>query len=779
MCSPNYDTSHGLALVESLINLIGKRLASMTAAVALLGSTLIGSLATAAVTKTTEILPSGLVRETRQLQGSITGNLVDYTVIYPQDASDLPVFFHQYGQESQANDTEGVNERVAGYGAFSVFVSLSDSHCGYELQDYKDAIDDAFDHYAGKVDTGNVTIAGVSYAGGVTYAMAERFPYLFDAVIPIYGVADFGYDETESWYPMVLENSPTWGVIDNMNTKIGDRATYRETRYLVRNSILGAKNNKYAHYEILHDVDDGVNKTGVQVELSRRYVAELQNLGYTNYNYTETPKTGFVYPSDSNFPSSIWGQTIRYTHGFWDPTNMSLYEFELNTLKPNMLSGTWQRPAFDTTGEFFVPSFLEVPQFRFDLGDVQNNCDEAADVSYDVSSTDKYSFQITPRTLLTKGKLQLMQLQPNTNYTMTCQLSGVDGPMVARSIWKTDADGNLSFNFPGAGKDSTLLVECSVASGNSSLQYETLFLDDFQSDTPGIAPGTADLDPVIGPGDIGNSWKFTTAEPAETDFQVLNNQDVTGTNAGSNNYLKLSNAGGASANVWAELSDANKTTNQECIQTEFDLYLPEDSNGGNFVFNGFETTGYAGRAFNVYISPVDGAVNYYNGSAMVSTGLSMALDQWVHVTMTADMTTKKFDITIDGVDSFTGADMFPTSGTVGALNMNAKLAYIDNLQLTVIAMSAIPGDANNDGRVDGSDVTILAGNWQVGVSDGQTATWEMGDFNGDGRVDGSDVTILAGNWQYGVEKAAAGVPEPSTIMLMASMIMSLLVIQRQ
>ena len=31
------------------------------------------------------------------------------------------------------------------------------------------------------------------------------------------------------------------------------------------------------------------------------------------------------------------------------------------------------------------------------------------------------------------------------------------------------------------------------------------------------------------------------------------------------------------------------------------------------------------------------------------------------------------------------------------------------------------------------------------------ATWEMGDFNGDGVVDGSDVTILAGNWQYGVD----------------------------
>ena len=82
----------------------------------------------------------------------------------------------------------------------------------------------------------------------------------------------------------------------------------------------------------------------------------------------------------------------------------------------------------------------------------------------------------------------------------------------------------------------------------------------------------------------------------------------------------------------------------------------------------------------------------------------------------------------------------------------------------------IAGDANSDGKVDGSDVTILAGNWQKGVDDGLTASWEEGDFNGDGKVDGSDVTILAGNWQYGVEAATASVPEPSTLVLLLTSI---------
>ena len=87
----------------------------------------------------------------------------------------------------------------------------------------------------------------------------------------------------------------------------------------------------------------------------------------------------------------------------------------------------------------------------------------------------------------------------------------------------------------------------------------------------------------------------------------------------------------------------------------------------------------------------------------------------------------------------------------------------------------LSGDANLDGKVDGSDVTILAGNWQAGVAaTDYSVTWRSGDFNGDGKVDGSDVTILAGNWQAGVSSATASVPEPGTVMLLLSAAATLL-----
>ena len=105
--------------------------------------------------------------------------------------------------------------------------------------------------------------------------------------------------------------------------------------------------------------------------------------------------------------------------------------------------------------------------------------------------------------------------------------------------------------------------------------------------------------------------------------------------------------------------------------------------------------------------------------------------------------------------------------------------YVGLSEVRFLQSSRIAGDANGDGKVDGSDVTILAGNWQVGVDGAVEATWDMGDFNNDGKVDGADVTILAGNWQYGVTAAATAVPEPSALTLLALATLSLLAFRRK
>ena len=393
-----------------------------------------------------------------ELKGTITGDTVSYTVHYLPGRTRMPVLFHHYAKDL----THKTNARIAGYGVFCVAVEQGQdgSHGGYGLQDYKDAIDHVFRRYAAQADPQNVTIMGVSYGGAVTYGMAVRFPYLFDGVIPIFGIADYGYDDEQSWWVMIAQNSPEWGPLSqNMPRHIGDRKTYRDERYLVRNAVFGAKNNPYAHFEILHDVNDGVKRPGVHVEQSRRYVAELRRLGYKDFRYVETPQEGFLLPEDERLPKGAWGKPVRYGHGFFDKTHAPLYHFELYVLKDALLEGRWKRPPFRRTGSVFVPTFLETPYFRFDLGRVENNCDEAADIAYDVASPGKIRFDVTPRTDVTAIKLRLMKLAPNARYALEFG-SKHTKPIHTQKAGSADADGVLVLTLPGAPLGSRAVIEC-------------------------------------------------------------------------------------------------------------------------------------------------------------------------------------------------------------------------------------------------------------------------------------------------------------------------------
>lgn len=86
-----------------------------------------------------------------------------------------------------------------------------------------------------------------------------------------------------------------------------------------------------------------------------------------------------------------------------------------------------------------------------------------------------------------------------------------------------------------------------------------------------------------------------------------------------------------------------------------------------------------------------------------------------------------------------------------------------------LVLSGVAGDANSDGKVDVTDLGILATNWQM------TGDYTNGDFNFDGFVDVSDLGILATNWQVGVNGPAfdqamasvglggVSIPEPATL----------------
>ncbi len=95
-----------------------------------------------------------------------------------------------------------------------------------------------------------------------------------------------------------------------------------------------------------------------------------------------------------------------------------------------------------------------------------------------------------------------------------------------------------------------------------------------------------------------------------------------------------------------------------------------------------------------------------------------------------------------------------------------------NVEQAFLLQALLPGDANEDDRVDVNDLTIVLSNF------GQTGmTWSQGEFTGDGKVDVNDLTIALAHYGQSAGTSAAGmaaVPEPSALVLAAAVLIGLL-----
>ena len=128
------------------------------------------------------------------------------------------------------------------------------------------------------------------------------------------------------------------------------------------------------------------------------------------------------------------------------------------------------------------------------------------------------------------------------------------------------------------------------------------------------------------------------------------------------------------------------------------------------------------------------------GDAILAGELELAVNASLNfnnevVLLTAGTVSGQFD-TISGV-------------TLAPDQSLAVLYQVDQ----VVGRVALPGDADLNGVVDGSDFGIWNAN-KFGIG----TTWATGDFNGDGRTDGSDFGIWNANKFTSID--AASVPEP-------------------
>ena len=155
----------------------------------------------------------------------------------------------------------------------------------------------------------------------------------------------------------------------------------------------------------------------------------------------------------------------------------------------------------------------------------------------------------------------------------------------------------------------------------------------------------------------------------------------------------------------------------------------------------------------VYDFDTDG---WMSGSSIPKTTLHQGWDTYsFELTIPADLDGHHFTVTFD-------------SYQYGGANEHV---YIDNVRVINSSIMSMPGDANQDGKVDAIDAGILAANW---LKTGNV-TWAEGDFNEDGIVDDVDATIMAAN--YGASSSA--VPEPVVMALLLAAIPALCLLRRR
>jgi len=129
-------------------------------------------------------------------------------------------------------------------------------------------------------------------------------------------------------------------------------------------------------------------------------------------------------------------------------------------------------------------------------------------------------------------------------------------------------------------------------------------------------------------------------------------------------------------------------------------------------------------------------LNTYTGPTIVSAGtLSLAQACLYDASNVIVGSGAVLDLASGAADTIHYLLLGGVPEAAGTYDSSNSGGYITGSGSLIVSSSVLPGDANLDGSVDGTDLNIVLSNY--GVTSG--GTWFTGDFNGDGAIDGTDL----------------------------------------
>ncbi len=206
---------------------------------------------------------------------------------------------------------------------------------------------------------------------------------------------------------------------------------------------------------------------------------------------------------------------------------------------------------------------------------------------------------------------------------------------------------------------------------------------------------------------------------------------------------KMNFADGQNASSWDAII-LNEAKNSDVVAGYDLIFLARESGWWRVYADGSEIAGDDGLT-------LIGASEYDVYMSIDESGETDTYSIWVGDNQLVKDGTFTVDAGATG-DRYFGLQYYGYSA--GTVSMFDDLT-IESLDDTPVRT---PGDANEDGYVDVTDLGILATNYGAGSG----FAWGDGDFTDDGIVDVSDLGILATN--YGTVPPAQAVPEPSMLV---------------